>query len=382
MAGKVHWAVVGAHGPSLYLFRGELIKRLQRLHPQGFCASDICSDEERQRIEALGVDFEEYPVARSGLSPSADLKTMHALRRLYAERHVTHVLAYTIKPVIWTGVALMFNRHVRFTALITGLGYAFEPGGFQRALLKTVARNLYRISLRRANLVVFQNVDNRNLFVSMGIVKADKCHVVSGSGVDVSRYEKAPLPNGQRVQFLLIARLLGDKGIREYAAAAHYLRERGVQADCVLLGPVDPSPDGISMAEVQSWVDEQRLTYKGETRDVRPAISRCDIYVLPSYHEGMPRTVLEAMSMGRPILTTDVPGCRETVVNDVNGWLVPKGDAMALAERMQWFVDNRQVWQRMAQASRELAERTFDVRKVNEEMIRIMGLAPNGGVTA
>lgn len=370
----VSWIVVGALGSSLLNFRGELLRLLVKKFGPGIAASDTVSPHFVSELSALGVSHVEYPISRSGLSPSEDLNTLRALAKLFKSVAPSHVLAYTIKPVIWGGIALWARPEVKFTALVTGLGYVFEPGGLKRKVVRAVAKRLYQVALRRADAVIFQNPDNRDTFVAMKIVDPRKCHVVNGSGVEVSRYAVEPLPTAERPRFLLIARLLGDKGVREYVESSRILAKRGVDVEVVLAGPVDPSPDGIELKEVESWVEEGAVTYLGELKDVRPAMASAHVYVLPSYHEGMPRTVLEAMSMGRPILTTDVSGCRETVVNGENGWLVPKGDAEALAERMQWFVDNRDQWERMGLASRAVAEDRFDVHKVNRDMLQIMGL--------
>jgi glycosyltransferase involved in cell wall biosynthesis len=173
--------------------------------------------------------------------------------------------------------------------------------------------------------------------------------------------------------------LLCEKGLREYAQAARLVKQRFPNAVFRLVGPPDTSPDGIPLAEVRVWQAQGWVEYLGETKDVRPFLSDCHIFVLPSYHEGMPRTVLEAMAVGRPILTTDVPGCRETVVPGENGYLVPRSDAKALAERITWFIENRVKWACMGQASRRMAVERFDVHKINAEMLRIMGLTAGEG---
>ena len=195
---------------------------------------------------------------------------------------------------------------------------------------------------------------------------------MNGSGVDLSSFTKNPL--SQDNSFLLIARLLGDKGIREYALAAKIIKKKYPSAVFNLVGPEDPSPDGIPLKEVLAWHDSGIINYHGGANDVRPYIEKANIFVLPSYHEGMPRTVLEAMAMGRPILTTNVPGCKETVINGKNGWLVEKANADALAQRMIWCIENQGEWQRMGDKSHEMAVEKFDVHKVNQELLKIMGL--------
>lgn len=283
------------------------------------------------------------------------------------------MLAYTIKPIIWGGIAARLAKVSNFYALVTGLGYAFQKGGKVKNLLNTLVKFLYRVALKNSKGVIFQNQDNMQVFIDEGIVPKDKCFLVNGSGVDLSHFKVSPLP--PRTHFLLISRLLGDKGIREYAKAAEIVKQKYPEAVFELVGPEDPSPDGIKLGEVNKWVSSGAIKYSGATTDVRPFIENCSIYVLPSYHEGMPRTVLEAMAMGRPILTTDVPGCRETVINGENGWLVDKANVKQLTERMIWFIENQEQWSVMGEKSHAMANGKFDVHKVNAEILKIMGLS-------
>jgi glycosyltransferase involved in cell wall biosynthesis len=369
-----HVVIVGALAMSMEKFRGDLIRVLAAAGHRVTAMSASTSADEVQRICALGANFRALPVQRNGLNPCQDLQTFFALRRAFKELKPDVVLAYTIKPVIWGGLALTKCKHTRSIALITGLGFAFQERGHLRKALTHVITQLYRIALRRLDSVVFQNPDNLETFVSRGIVVRSKCHVVNGSGVNCDYFTDTPLPAGPP-RFLLIARFLGEKGLREYAEAARIAKQRHSDAAFQLVGFEDPSPDAVPMAEVRAWHEEGVIQYLGEASDVRPFLADCHVYVLPSYHEGMPRSVLEAMAMGRPILTTDVPGCRETVVPGENGYLVSKADVAALAERMIWFIENRDQWQRMGQASRRMAEERFDVRKVNAELLRIMDLS-------
>jgi glycosyltransferase involved in cell wall biosynthesis len=284
-------------------------------------------------------------------------------------------LAYTIKPVIWGLLAAGLAGVRRRVALITGLGYAFtgEARG-KRALVQWVARWLYARALRRATLVFFQNPDDRDDFVKLGLVAQSVPMVVlRGSGVDVEAFTPAALPDGP-VQFLLIARLLGDKGIREYARAAAIVRQRHPEARFHLVGGLDPNPDALSENEVRGWVAAGDIIWHGALEDVRPAIAASHVYVLPSYREGTPRTVLEAMAMGRPIITTDAPGCRETVRPGVTGFLVPVRDAPSLAEAMERYLDTPELIGPMGSAARNLVVEKYDVRKVNDRMLGAMGL--------
>jgi len=368
--------LIGASPRSLVSFRGDMIRAFIA---RGYQVTAMAGAEEpfvRQQLAAMGADYRTYPVQRNGLNPFKDIQTFLALRRTIKQLKPAAVLCYTIKPVIWGGLAVRCLPDTRFYALITGLGFAFQNKGIRRKMLSVLASQLYRQALARASRVIFQNPDNRDLFVKRSLVNGDKTALVDGSGVNLERYPIVSLPEGDIV-FLTIGRLLGEKGFREYALAASIVKERYPLARFDLVGGTDPSPDGIPLAEVVQW---DAVTYHGSTDDVRPFLADCHVFVLPSYYlEGIPRTILEALSVGRPILTTDNSGCRETVIPGENGWLVPKRDAKALAERMIWFIENRDQWQRMAQRSRQMAEERFDVHKVNRDLMEIMGLNSRRG---
>jgi len=371
--------VIGAHPKSLINFRGELLKALVGAGHEVTAMAGTAGLDVAKQITAIGVSFRAYPVQRNGMNPAADLQTFFALRRALRTLKPDVVLSYTIKPVIWGGIASKGVSRIRFYALITGLGFAFDKGeSFKRKMLTIVVSRLYRFSLSKVSCVIFQNPDNRDSFEQKHIIDKAKSSLVNGSGVDLAQFIATPLPSGRDVVFLTIGRLLGAKGFREYAKAAQLVKERYPGTIFRLVGPTDPSPDGISLVEVEEWQNAGVIQYLGETKDVRPFIADCHVYVLPSYHEGMPRTVLEAMAIGRAILTTDVPGCRETVVPEKNGFLVPKADAGALAARMIWFIENRDKCDQMGQYSRRIAEEKFDVHRINENMLDIMGLKVSG----
>lgn len=365
--------LIGALPESLINFRGSLI---QTLLEKGCKVTAMASQNEAtvtKKLEMLGADFRPYLITRNGLNPLTDLKTWLVLRQTFLALQPDIILAYTIKPVIWSGLASRIMPNTRFYALITGLGFAFQGHTLKRKILSQLVTFLYRLALKHSKQVIFQNPDNRDVFIKRGIVPADKCVIVNGSGVDTAQFQHIPLPTG-KTTFLAIGRLLGEKGFREYAQAAQIVKVCYPNTTFQLLGPEDPSHDRIPLTEVQAWHDQGILDYLGSTNNVKPYLQQCHIYVLPSYHEGMPRTVLEAMAMGRPILTTDVPGCRETVVNGDNGYLVPKADAQALAKRMIWFIEHHHQWQRMGQRSRALAEEKYDIHKVNAQLMEIMGI--------
>jgi glycosyltransferase involved in cell wall biosynthesis len=363
---------------SLRNFRGALIEALcqdgQEVHA---AAPFLLADEDTCLwLESRGVICHDVPIMRSGLNPISDLYAMFVLFSLMRRIKPNLYLGYTIKPVIWGLLAASLAGVPKRVALITGLGYAFTGHAKgKRALIQWIARWLYAFALDKASLVFFQNPDDLREFQGLGLVAQDKpvC-VLNGTGVDLSSYCQSELPSVERFQFLLIARLLGDKGIREYAAAASLLLEKYTNVEFKLVGGLDPNPDGIGESEVQSWVNSNVLEWLGELKDVRPAIAECHVFVLPSYREGTPRTVLESMAMARPIITTDAPGCRETVVDGDNGFLVPVYSVELLAAAMEKFIKNPELIMTMGKRSREVAEEKYDVHKVNQVMLREMGI--------
>lgn len=371
-------ALVASFGVSLINFRGPLVKALCdagiEVHT---IAPGLNEDlETRRQLEAWGVVTHDVSMQRTGINPLRDLGALRALHRLFRDIKPDAVLGYTIKPVIYGTLAAWLARVPKRYALITGLGYAFtgEASG-KRRLVQRLARRLYTQALSRADRVFFQNPDDQALFGQLGLLSNRvPSQVVNGSGIDTVRFEQAPLPKGAP-SFLLIARLLGDKGIREYVAASAKVRELYPQTVFRLVGFIDENPDSITQQELDQWIAEGHVEYLGALDDVRPAIADASVYVLPSYREGTPRTVLEAMAMGRPIITTDAPGCRETVIEGENGFLVPVKSVDALVEAMQRFIEDPELVASMGQRSRAIAEDKYDVHKVNAVMLEAMGIA-------
>jgi glycosyltransferase involved in cell wall biosynthesis len=233
---------------------------------------------------------------------------------------------------------------------------------------------LYRLALRKNNLVVFQNHDELELFRAMKLIpKSVDATVVDGSGVDVDFFfpEESLCHSAT---FVMVARVLVDKGVREFVAAARMVREKLPEARFVLVGAEDENPGCVPKNEIEQWKRENVIEFVGEVDDVRPYLRSADVFVLPSYNEGLPRSSLEALAIGLPILTTDVPGCRETVTDGVNGLLVEVKNAKALADAMCRVVEDKELMTRMGYESRKLAEQRFDIRKINAAMVDALGL--------
>lgn len=366
--------VLGGYAESLLNFRGPLLSALVGAGHRVIAAAPEDDARVVAGLSALGITYRQVPLSRTGLNPLRDLRSLRALRRLVREERPDVVLAYTIKPVIYGLIAARLVGVRRRHALITGLGYAFTGDGVRQRLVRWVACRLYRLALAGAETVFFQNPDDLACFRALGLVQARQAALVAGSGVDLAQFSPAPPVTGP-IRFLLIARLLADKGIREFIAAARLVRARYPQAGFQLVGPRDPNPAAISDVEIADWQREGIVDYRGACADVRPFIAEASVYVLPSYREGTPRTVLEAMAMARPIITTDAPGCRETVREGVNGFLVPVADAQALAQAMIRFIVDPSLITTMGAQSRAMAEERFDVHLVNRVMLERMGLS-------
>lgn len=363
---------------SLINFRLDLIKALLSLDIQVHVAAPGFrpGSGEVDVLNELGVETHDISISRSGLNPFADLRTFWELIKLMKKIKPKYVLNYTIKPVVWGSLAAFLSGVPYRFALITGLGYAFAKEGKEygrRALVRYIAQSLYSVSLRKCDRVFFQNPDDELLFRSLSILQKEaSTTIVKGSGVNLEHFKPESLPID--TSFILIARLLVDKGIREYAAAAKRLKEKYPQVTFKMVGYLDENPESIGQDELDSWVSEGYIDFLGKLSDVRPAIASASVFVLPSYREGTPRSTLEAMSMGRAVVTTDAPGCRETVRNSENGFLVQPKSVDDLADAMERLIQNPSLIAKMGVESLARARDEFDVHKVNAVMLKSMGI--------
>ncbi|CAM5305687.1 glycosyltransferase [Alcaligenes phenolicus] len=254
--------------------------------------------------------------------------------------------------------------------MIEGVGFVFtdsaQPLGWRRRMLRFLVSLLYRSALQRADQVIFLNQDDRDEFVSRGLVLKERTMVLGGIGVNLEAWRVAPSVR-QPVTFLLAARLLREKGVPEYVEAAKQVLAVHPDVRFLLLGGLDSNPGALSQSDVQAWVNDGVLEWPGHV-DIKPWMTQASVFVLPSWREGVPRSTQEAMAMGRPIITTDAPGCRETVIEGVNGYRVPIRDIQALKHAMLLFVENPGMIEPMGEASRRLAEERFDVNMVNDRL--------------
>ena len=366
--------IVGSFAESLINFRGHLIVALQVKGLQLHVAAPglVAGNKTYSRLQAMGVCVHDVALSRKGINPFSDLQTFFSLYKLIKKIRPDYILCYTIKPVIYgTLSAWLLGISNRF-ALITGLGYAFQDVGNHK-YLKYFIQRVYGYVISKATKTFFQNPDDQILFKSRGLIsKYSSSCIVNGSGVDLDYFDVVPFPEG--INFLMISRLLGNKGVREFVAAAKKVNAVFPEVRFTLVGWLDKGADAIRQSELDGWVESKSIDYLGAMADVRPAIGASNVYVLPSYREGTSRTILEAMAMGRPIITTDVPGCRDAVIEGYNGTLVCAKSIDDLVEAMTKFILNPHLIHRMGAHSRKLSIQKYDVHKVNDFMLREMGL--------
>lgn len=356
---------------TVYNFRGDLVREIINKGYEVLVTGPDNTDVDK--ITALGARFVEIPMNKTGTSILGDLKYSKRLYELFKKEKPDAVLAYTVKPVVYGSIAAKRAGVKNINGMITGGGYAFTSKSLKARVIGIIVRTLYKIGLSGADNVIFQNSDDLTEFCDRGLVKRDKCRVVNGSGVNTSHF--VPVPYPEKTSFFMLSRLLKSKGVAEYLEAAETVKRKYPDTQFYLLGKYETAmQDAIPREEIERYINDGVVTRFEETSDVRPYYEKCSVYVLPSYREGTPRTVLEAMAMARPIITTDTQGCRETVEDGRNGFLVPVGDSKALADRMLYFIENTDKISQMGKESKALCDEKYEVAKVNRDMLKIMNL--------
>lgn len=356
---------------TVYNFRGDLIKEIISKGYEVVVTGPDNTDIDK--IQALGARFKEIPMQKTGTSISSDLKYCENLTKFLREEKPDVTLGYTVKPVVYGAIAAKRAGVKNINCLITGGGYTFVSRSIKARILGMVVRNLYRVGLLNATHVIFQNKDDLNEFSAKHLVNKRKCSYVNGSGVNINQFKPASMP--EEPTFFMLSRLLKSKGVGEYLEAARTVKRQYPNAKFKLLGKYEyVMQDAMDREYIESFINEGIIERFEETDDVRPYYEMCSVYVLPSYREGTPRTVLEAMAMGRPIITTDTQGCRETVREGVNGFLVPVKDSAAVADKMIWFIEHPDQIEKMGEQSIRYVHKKFDVKKVNADMIRLMSI--------
>ena len=371
-------ALISAHAPSIIGFRGPLVREMvgRGITVYAFAPNyDLNTETEVRRLGAVPVS---YNLRRGGMNPLQDVWSVFQLWNLLRQLKPDAVLSYFAKPVIYGTIAATMAGVERRYALIEGLGFVFTStshiNSIRWRLLRYLMTNMYRLALRHAHRVFFLNHDDINEFRSLGIVREDRVLNLGGIGVLLEEWRPAE-HSLYPLTFTMAARLLREKGVVEFVEAARCIKAKYPEVRFWLLGDIDyENPGAIPEHEVRSWEADGVLEWKGYVSDIADWYARTSVFVLPSYREGVPRSTQEAMAMARPVITTDVPGCRETVIDGLNGFLIPPRDPKALADAMERFIKNPDLIPQMGKESRRLAEERFDARRVNQVILREMGV--------
>lgn len=344
----------------LYKFRKELIQEFLNSGNEVYIS--VPDGEFVRNLESMGCKFINTLVDRRGINPRTDAKLMFFYRKLIKKIYPDIVITYTIKPNIYGGLMCRMLS-IPYAANITGLGTAFQ----NESILKKIVTFLYKVALKNAKVIFFENVENQKIMLDLNIVKRTNSCVLNGAGVNLEEYFFCEYPAEDEIRFLFIGRVMKEKGIDELLEVAKKIKKQYSNIYFDIVGPLE---DDYKM-QIEEFVEQDVIVYHGYQKDVKPYIEKCHCFVLPSYHEGMANTLLEAAAMGRPLITSNIHGCLEAVEEGKNGYLVEAKSVESLFIQMEKFIclsyDNKK---EMGQTSRKVVCKRFDKQKIVRKTIR------------
>lgn len=371
--------IIGTTAAGILGFRKELIKSLVSKDYKVYTFAIDYTEEQKEQVIQLGAFPETYQLNRTGLNPFADILATFKLAKKIKQIKPDLVFSYFSKPVIFGTLAAKLAGVKQKFGMLEGLGYTFtkQPEGFSKKakVLQSVQVSLYKFSFRFLDKIIFLNPDDpRDLLVENNI-KVKEVVVLGGIGLDLKQYPYVK-PNHKTVSFIFIGRLLKEKGINNFIDAAKLVKNIYPDVVFTVLGGLDEGvPGGLKKNDIEVLVSSGIIDYHGQVTNVAERITQASVFVLPSYYrEGVPRSTQEAMAIGRPVITTDVPGCRETVVDGVNGFLIQPWSPQVLAEKMIYFIEQPEQIEAMGLESYRMAQENFDAEKVNKKLINLLGL--------
>lgn len=372
--------IIGTIASSFYGFRSDLIRTLVKSGYQVYAFISEYKLEDLEKVKKTGAIPVTYTLNRGGLNPLADLIATYQLSKKIKKINPDIVFSYFSKPVIFGTLATKFTKTPRVIGMLEGLGYTFteQPEGLSKKtqLIKKIQVFLYKIALPQLDQLIFLNPDDPKDLLEKYAIQVKNVEVLGGIGLNLQDYPYQSLSDIHLpIKFLFIGRLLKEKGIHEFVQAAKLVKKIYPDTQFTVLGAIDHHNLGaLQQTELDTLISSNIIQYSGHVSNIKDWIAGSHVFVLPSYREGVPRSTQEAMAVGRAIITTDVPGCRETVVDGVNGFLVPKWNPQALAEKMIYFIENPEQIQVMGEQSYKIAQEKFDARKVNERLLKILGV--------
>lgn len=364
--------IITTYADKIMTSRSELItSMLDKGHDITVLGSEI---EEKCKTELIkfNIDYVRIPFARSNTNPSDEIKFIINTSKALMTLELDIILVYGVRLSSSIAISARLAGVKKVYAIINGAGTLFYMKGLKGRLVQMFSYPLLFTGLHLCNKVIFQNQDNLNLFTKLKLVSKKKSLIVNGSGVNLEKFKSEPL--GDEYMFLFIGRMIRDKGISEFIASAKKVKEVYPKSRFLLIGPYDQNLTALGEEELSPLIEDKTIEHIEWTDKVSDYLKESYVFVLPSYHEGTPRTVLEAMATGRPIITTDAPGCRETVVDGVNGFLIPIRNIEILSEKMIWMIENREEAKKMGQESIRICKEKFDVNKINKVILKAMDL--------
>jgi len=371
-------ALIGTLAQNAILFRKDMILALkERDHKVYVFCIDFTVDTKKQ-IESFGAIAVDYSLNRAGLNPFKDIKDTLVLSKKLKELKVDISFSYFVKPVIFGTIAAKMAGIKKRIGMLEGLGYVFtdlpKDISKKQKTLRKIQVFLYKISMPLLDKIIFLNPDDPKDLIEKYNIKVRKVEVLGAIGLNLDEYSYAKVPK-DKIRFLFIGRLLAEKGFFEYIKAVKIVKKEYPDVEFIVLGGIDSdNPGGLKQEELDRLLKEDIIVYPGFVKNVNDWIAKSSVFVLPSYREGVPRSTQEAMAIGRAIITTDVPGCRETVIDGVNGFLIPSFSEIALVEAMKKFIKNPYLIEQMGNKSYKIAKEKFDAKKINKRLLEILDL--------
>lgn len=368
--------IIGTTAFTLLKFRSDLILSLVQDEHTVYALSVDYTLEQKQQVESLGAHPIDYNLSNSGLNPFADLKTVLQLKKLLNNIKADLVFSYFSKPVIYGTLAAALAGVPNRVAMLEGLGFLFtrQPTGqkLKTKIVKQIQVMLYKVAFRFADRIIFLNHDDPIDLIENYKIKTRNVSILGGIGLNLHDYPYSKPPSNP-IRFIFIGRLLAEKGVNEYTAAAQIVKRQYPDTEFVILGGLDhTNPGALTRDSLDKLVAQGAIIYRGHVDNVGEWLTNSSVFVLPSYREGIPRSTQEAMAIGRAIITTNVPGCRETVIDGVNGFIVPPWSAELLAKKMIHFIEQPEIIEQMGRESYRIAQERFDGKKVNELLMSLL----------
>ncbi|WP_295148552.1 glycosyltransferase family 4 protein [uncultured Campylobacter sp.] len=368
--------IIGNVASMMINFRKELILKLVEKGHEVFCLVSDYDESSRKEIRRFGAMPIDCRLNAKGVNPIRDILAVIDLIKIIKKHKPNIVFSFFVKPVIFASIAAKIAKAPRIVGMIEGLGGAFtvhkKGQKIKAKFIKNVQILLYKISLPLLDKLIFLNIDDKNELINEHKIKAKNVEILGPIGVDLANFKYSLAPTNP-VSFIFVARLLAEKGIFEYLRAAKIIKSTFKDVKFYVLGAFDKeNPFGLKKQDIDSYLKDDIVEYIGFVNNVGEWIARSSVFVLPSYREGFPRSTQEAMAIGRAVITTNSVGCKETVIDGVNGFLVPPFDQEYLAQKMQFFIQKPELINKMGKKSRELAERNFDINEINERLIKMV----------